>query len=56
MVEGYRWLHMRTIITLVPMVLLISGVLALTVGGTLATFSDSEISQDNYIETGSRYA
>ncbi|MBA7618287.1 hypothetical protein ES703_25608 [subsurface metagenome] len=44
---------MRTIITLVPMVLLISGVLALTVGGTLATFSDSEISQDNYIETGS---
>lgn len=44
---------MKRILLSSMLVVLVVGVLAPSVGGILATFSDSEISQDNYIETGS---
>ena len=44
---------MKTIILKVMVAVLVIGVAAPMIGGTLATWSDSETSLDNYIETGS---
>ncbi|TET15670.1 MAG: hypothetical protein E3J81_04505 [Dehalococcoidia bacterium] len=44
---------MKRTLSSLMLVVLVVGVMAPTVGSTLATFSDSEVSQDNFITTGS---